>query len=41
MLWLLGLPLLLIGPFMVYAAAFLATGEPTANRWIMGSPGWG
>jgi hypothetical protein len=32
-------PLLLIGPFLVYAAAFLATGEPTGNRWIMAVAG--
>ncbi|MFG3705879.1 hypothetical protein ACGF7U_14255 [Micromonospora sp. NPDC047670] len=37
----LGFPLLLIGPFMVYAAAFLATSEPTVNRWIMAVAGVG
>ncbi|KXK59933.1 hypothetical protein AWW66_21665 [Micromonospora rosaria] len=41
MLWLLGLPLLLIGPFMVYAAVALATSEPSLNRWIMGVAGVG
>ncbi|MEE6260738.1 hypothetical protein [Plantactinospora sonchi] len=40
-LWLLGIPLLLIGPFLVYAAAFLATSEPSLNRWIMGVAGVG
>ena len=34
-------PLLLIGPFMVYAAVVLATSEPTVNRWIMGVVGVG
>ncbi|BCL17308.1 hypothetical protein [Micromonospora sagamiensis] len=34
-------PLLLLGPFMVCAAAFLATDEPTTNRWIMAVAGVG
>ncbi|MEV0734172.1 hypothetical protein [Polymorphospora sp. NPDC050346] len=41
MLRVLEVPLLLIGPFLVYAAAFLATDEPTANRWIMAVAGVG
>lgn len=34
-------PLLLIGPLMVYAAAFLATSESTVNRWILAGAGVG
>nr|BFE57899.1 hypothetical protein GCM10020063_024250 [Dactylosporangium thailandense] len=37
----LGAPLLLMGPFLVFAAAFLATSEPTGNRWIMAAAGVG
>ncbi|MFF3855083.1 hypothetical protein [Micromonospora sp. NPDC002575] len=37
----LGLGLLAIGPFLVYAAAFLVTDEPTLNRWIMAAAGVG
>ncbi|MEH1165299.1 hypothetical protein V6V47_07920 [Micromonospora sp. CPCC 205539] len=40
-LWFLGAPLLLIGPFLAYAAVFLATSETTMNRWILGVAGVG
>ncbi|MEU8088864.1 hypothetical protein AB0B57_35265 [Micromonospora sp. NPDC049101] len=40
-LGLLAFPLLLIGPSMVVAAIFLATGEPTLNRLILGVAGVG
>ncbi|MER7267011.1 hypothetical protein ABT344_01670 [Micromonospora carbonacea] len=41
LLGVLGLGLLAIGPVLVYAAAFLATDEPTVNRWVMGAAGVG
>ncbi|GAA2398825.1 hypothetical protein Cme02nite_07640 [Catellatospora methionotrophica] len=39
MLRVLGFALLLVGPFMTFAAVFLATGESVGNRWILGVAG--